>query len=52
MVVFSVAAPTGHVLLFLVASSAAGSHAPASQVVSIAVLALLAMSVPVNVGGW
>ena len=52
VVVFSIAALAGHVLLFLVASSAAGSHAPASQVVPIAILALLAMSVPVNVGGW
>ena len=52
VVVFSVAALAGHVFLFLVASSAAGVEAPASQVVPLAVLALLAMSVPVNVGGW
>lgn len=52
VVVFSVAALAGHVFLFLVASSAAGVEAPASRVVPLAVLVLLAMSVPVNVGGW
>lgn len=52
VVVLSVAALAGHVGLFLVASSAAGVQAPASQVVPLAVVALLAMSVPVNVGGW
>lgn len=52
VVVLSIAALAGHVGLFLVASSAAGVQAPGSQVVPLAVVALLAMSVPVNVGGW
>ncbi|WP_051415429.1 lysylphosphatidylglycerol synthase transmembrane domain-containing protein [Nocardiopsis sp. CNT312] len=48
----SVAALTGHVALFVYAASLAGTDAPVVQVVPLAVLSLLAMSVPVNVGGW
>jgi len=48
----SVAALTGHVTLFLVAAHAAGSTATIGQLVPLIVLALLAMGLPLNVGGW
>jgi glycosyltransferase 2 family protein len=48
----SAAALAGHLALFVVAARAAGSTAPVSQLVPLVMLALLAMSVPVNVGGW
>jgi uncharacterized membrane protein YbhN (UPF0104 family) len=50
--VSSVVALAGHVAMFLVAARAAGSSAPASRLVPLALLALLAMAVPLNVGGW
>uniref|UniRef100_UPI00187324DE lysylphosphatidylglycerol synthase domain-containing protein n=1 Tax=Nocardiopsis salina TaxID=245836 RepID=UPI00187324DE len=52
VVLLSVVALAGHVGLFLVAASAAGVAAPLTQLVPLAVVALLAMSIPVNVGGW
>lgn len=52
VVLLSVVGLAGHVGLFLVASSATGAVAPLTQLVPLAVVALLAMSVPVNVGGW
>ncbi len=48
----SAAALAGHLALFIVAARAAGSTAPVSELVPLVMLALLAMSVPVNVGGW
>jgi uncharacterized membrane protein YbhN (UPF0104 family) len=48
----STAALAGHVTLFLVAARAAGSTAPVTELVPLVLLALLAMGVPVNVGGW
>ncbi|MEV0679141.1 lysylphosphatidylglycerol synthase transmembrane domain-containing protein [Actinosynnema sp. NPDC050436] len=48
----SVVAVAGHVALFVVAARAAGCTAPLGQVVPLLVLALLAMAVPVNVGGF
>ncbi|QQQ80300.1 flippase-like domain-containing protein [Saccharothrix sp. 6-C] len=42
----------GHVALFLVAASAAGAQAPTTRLVPLAVLALLVMAVPLNVGGF
>jgi uncharacterized membrane protein YbhN (UPF0104 family) len=48
----SVAALAGHLTLFVVAARAAGSTAPVTELVPLLVLALLAMGVPVNVGGW
>ncbi|GAB3511196.1 lysylphosphatidylglycerol synthase transmembrane domain-containing protein [Amycolatopsis cihanbeyliensis] len=48
----SVAALAGHLALFLVAARAAGSVAPATELLPLLVLALLAMGLPVNVGGW
>jgi uncharacterized membrane protein YbhN (UPF0104 family) len=48
----SAAALTGHITLFLVAAHAAGSTASIAQLVPLMVLSLLAMGLPVNVGGW
>ena len=42
----------GQVLTFLVAARAAGVTAPTGTVVPLALLALVAMSVPLNVAGW
>jgi uncharacterized membrane protein YbhN (UPF0104 family) len=42
----------GHVTTFLVAARAAGSTAPVGRLLPLAVLALLAMAVPLSVGGW
>ncbi|WP_236567810.1 MULTISPECIES: lysylphosphatidylglycerol synthase domain-containing protein [unclassified Nocardiopsis] len=52
LLALSAAALTGHVALFLVAARAAGVGAPVLQLVPLLVLSLLAMSVPVGVGGW
>lgn len=48
----SVATLAGHLTLFVVAARVAGVTAPAADLVPLMVLALLAMSLPVNVGGW
>ncbi|MGP4020842.1 lysylphosphatidylglycerol synthase transmembrane domain-containing protein [Saccharopolyspora sp. 5N708] len=50
--VLSAATLLGHLALFLVAARVAGVVAPASQLVPLMVLALLAMGLPINVGGW
>jgi glycosyltransferase 2 family protein len=50
--VLSSAALLGHLALFLVAARVAGSSAPVMQLLPPLVLALLAMGLPVNVGGW
>src|SRR5699024_11016382 len=42
----------GHLALFLVAARAVGVNAPVLHVLPPLVLALLAMSVPLNIGGW
>lgn len=42
----------GHLATFVVAARAAGSAAPVLTLLPLAVLALLAMGVPLNVGGW
>jgi uncharacterized membrane protein YbhN (UPF0104 family) len=42
----------GHVATFLIAARAAGSTAPLARLVPLALLVLLAMAVPANVGGW
>ena len=42
----------GHLATFLVAARVAGSTVPLLRLAPLMVLALLAMSVPVNVGGW
>ncbi len=48
----SVLVLAGHVATFVLAARAAGVPAPAGRLVPIALLALLAMAVPVNVGGF
>ncbi len=42
----------GHLALFVLAARVAGSGASATVLAPLAVLALLAMSLPLNVGGW
>ncbi len=42
----------GHLATFVVAARAAGSTAPVLRLVPLMLLALLAMSLPLNVGGW
>jgi uncharacterized membrane protein YbhN (UPF0104 family) len=48
----SLLAFAGHVALFLVAARAAGADAPAARLAPLLVLSLLAMGLPVNVGGF
>nr|WP_105971212.1 lysylphosphatidylglycerol synthase transmembrane domain-containing protein [Streptomyces geranii] len=48
----SVIVLSGHLGMFVVAAKVAGSHATVAQLLPLAVLALLAMGVPLNVGGW
>jgi glycosyltransferase 2 family protein len=48
----SVLALAGHVTLFLIAMKAAGATQSLEQLLPIVVVALLAMGLPVNVGGW
>lgn len=48
----SVVVLAGHVATFVVAARAAGSAAPVTRLVPLALLALLAMAIPLNVGGW
>ncbi|GGX86309.1 hypothetical protein GCM10010358_45630 [Streptomyces minutiscleroticus] len=48
----SVLVLAGHLLMFVLAARAAGVRAPVSALVPIALLALLAMGLPLNVGGW
>jgi uncharacterized membrane protein YbhN (UPF0104 family) len=48
----SALALAGHVMLFLIAMKAAGATQSAEQLLPIVVVALLAMGLPVNVGGW
>jgi len=52
IVVASLGAVTGHVLTFLVAARTAGSGASLTQLLPLAMLVLLAMSVPANLAGW
>ena len=42
----------GHLATFLVAARAAGSSAPLLRLAPLLLLALLAMAIPLNVGGW
>ncbi|MDQ1035007.1 uncharacterized membrane protein YbhN (UPF0104 family) [Streptomyces sp. V3I8] len=52
VVVSSVVVLAGHVLMFLLAARVAGSDASAAELVPLALLALIAMGLPLNVGGW
>ncbi|MEU2585488.1 lysylphosphatidylglycerol synthase transmembrane domain-containing protein [Streptomyces avermitilis] len=42
----------GHLAMFLVAARVAGSAASPAQLLPIALLALIAMGLPLNIGGW
>jgi 3,4-dihydroxy 2-butanone 4-phosphate synthase/GTP cyclohydrolase II len=42
----------GHLVMFVVAARAAGSTAPVGRLLPLMVLTLLAMGLPVNIGGW
>jgi uncharacterized membrane protein YbhN (UPF0104 family) len=48
----SAAALTGHITLFLIAMKAAGASQSLDQLLPIVIVALLAMGLPINVGGW
>jgi uncharacterized membrane protein YbhN (UPF0104 family) len=48
----SLAALGGFLLLFIVAARAAGTTAPLWQLIPLLLMALLAMGLPVNIGGW
>jgi glycosyltransferase 2 family protein len=52
VVLLSVAGLAGNVALFVVAARAAGSEAELGTLLPLVVLALLAMALPLNVGGW
>jgi uncharacterized membrane protein YbhN (UPF0104 family) len=52
IVLSSVAVLAGYLATFLLAARAAGVTAPTVQLLPLLVLALLAMMLPVNVGGW
>ncbi len=48
----SVATLAGHLTLFVVAARAAGVTAPIADLLPLMILALLAMGLPLNIGGW
>ncbi|HYN93784.1 MAG TPA: lysylphosphatidylglycerol synthase domain-containing protein, partial [Pilimelia sp.] len=52
ILISSLVALAGHLTVFLVAARAAGSPAPFVQLLPLMMLALLAMALPVNIGGW
>ncbi len=48
----SVATLAGHLALFVVAARTAGVTAPVGELLPLMILALLAMGLPLNIGGW
>jgi uncharacterized membrane protein YbhN (UPF0104 family) len=52
IVLASAVVVAGHAATFVIAARTAGSAAPLARLVPLALLALLAMGLPVNVGGW
>jgi uncharacterized membrane protein YbhN (UPF0104 family) len=48
----SVVVVAGHMTTFFIAARTAGATAPALQMLPLAMLVLLAMTVPTNIGGW
>lgn len=50
--VLSVATLTGHLAMFVVAARLAGVTAPVGQLLPLMILALLAMGLPLNIGGF
>lgn len=52
VILLSVATLAGYLALFVVAARVAGSQAPLGELLPLLVLALLAMGLPFNIGGW
>jgi uncharacterized membrane protein YbhN (UPF0104 family) len=52
IMISSVTVLAGHLATFVVAARAAGSSAPIGRLAPLMLLALLAMTLPVNIGGW
>jgi hypothetical protein len=52
VMISSIAVLAGHLAMFLLAARAAGSTASAAELLPLALLALLAMGLPLNIGGW
>jgi uncharacterized membrane protein YbhN (UPF0104 family) len=52
VLVSSAAVLAGHLAMFLLAARVAGSTASAPELVPLMLLALLAMALPLNIGGW
>ncbi len=52
VVISSVVVLAGHLTTFVLAARVAGSDAPLTELVPLMVLALIAMALPLNVGGW
>jgi uncharacterized membrane protein YbhN (UPF0104 family) len=52
VVLISCAVFAGHVVLYVIAARTAGLTAPLDQVLPLIALALLAMGLPINIGGW
>jgi uncharacterized membrane protein YbhN (UPF0104 family) len=52
IVLASVVVVSGHLATFVIAARTAGATAPLDRLVPLTLLALLAMGLPVNVGGW
>lgn len=52
VVALSLTALAGYLALFVVAARAAGATAPVAELLPLLVLSLLAMVLPLNVGGW
>jgi glycosyltransferase 2 family protein len=50
--VLSAAVFAGHITMFVIAAHAAGADVPAGELVPLVIVALLAMGLPLNVGGW
>lgn len=52
VILLSLATLAGYLALFVVAARASGSHAALGQLLPLLVVGLLAMVLPLNVGGW
>jgi hypothetical protein len=52
VVLSSAVVVSGYLAMFLIAARTAGATAPLSRLVPLTLLALLAMGLPLNVGGW
>lgn len=52
VLISSVVVLAGHLAMFLIAARVAGSTASVAELLPLALLALLAMGLPLNVGGW